>query len=56
MDVLEQADPHHVGNAAGVIPTALVLLQSVQEGLGVARLDAEDRENEAGNRNCLDIF
>ena len=44
MHVLEQADPHHMGNAARVVPVALVLLQSVKECLGVSRLDAKNRK------------
>lgn len=44
MYVLEQADPHHVGDAACIVPVAFVLLQGIQKSFGVARLDAEFRE------------
>jgi hypothetical protein len=42
--VLEQADPHHMGNAACIVPIAFILLKGSQESFVVARLDAEDGE------------
>jgi len=44
MHVLEQADPHHMGNAACAVSIAFLLLKGIQERFGVARLNAENRE------------
>nr|CAD6630539.1 hypothetical protein RFYW14_04286 [Pseudorhizobium flavum] len=33
MHVLEEADPHHVSDTAGIVPVALVLSQRIQETL-----------------------
>jgi hypothetical protein len=43
----EQIDPHHLGNAAGVIAVGLVRL-SLQEGLHVPRFDANHRQASSG--------
>ena len=39
----EQVDPHHLGDAAGIMAIRLVHL-GFKKGFGVPRLDAHDRE------------